>query len=434
MPPAAAQSDLDAFMQQVLARRDDNWKKLQQYILDEREQIERARAGPHPLWGERRDYTWYIRDGFFVRSPLKVNGVTIGEADRRKYEADYLERVQRRDQRRAREATEAARWPSAPGDVAGLIRQSRQPQFISSAYFLRFKFDAGTYALVGRERLEDRDVLRIEYYPTKLFSERTGARADGRERQRGQDAREEQDKPRRARGAVAADEQGRARHAVDRARVASDREIHVRQRRTLDFLPRAVARCASTTSRASMTMGAAVSGRLAAARAGDAIRRDARARPVRPPVRARLPRLPAGDVDVKIRIPRAALSGAAVAARARAGRARLLQPAPAQPREVVAEIRVHGNVLDAGRRSARARGHRSVGMPFDADTPDDGGRRGCARRAVRERRGAEALRVDCRSLADRPGHHRRRRSGEDRAGPATPGAPPRVGRRARAAG
>ena len=33
-----------------------------------------------PLWGERRDYTWYIRDGFFVRSPVKVNGVTIGEA------------------------------------------------------------------------------------------------------------------------------------------------------------------------------------------------------------------------------------------------------------------------------------------------------------------------------------------------------------------
>src|ERR1044072_7119134 len=31
-----AQTDLDAFMRQVLARRDDNWKKLQQYILDER--------------------------------------------------------------------------------------------------------------------------------------------------------------------------------------------------------------------------------------------------------------------------------------------------------------------------------------------------------------------------------------------------------------
>src|SRR5687767_3360777 len=32
-----AQSDLDAFMGRVLARRDVNWKKLQQYVLEERE-------------------------------------------------------------------------------------------------------------------------------------------------------------------------------------------------------------------------------------------------------------------------------------------------------------------------------------------------------------------------------------------------------------
>jgi hypothetical protein len=215
VPPTAsgvaAQSDLDAFMQQVLARRDDNWKKLQQYILDEREQIEVRGPAHVSLWGERREYTWYIRDGFFVRSPVKINGVAIGEADRRKYEADYLRRVQRRDQRQpAPPATTAAANAStstpgtpdagtppaeAPTDVAGLIRQSRQPEFISSAYFLRFRFDAGTYALVGRERLEDRDVLRIEYYPTRLFS--VSARRRGQERREGpeeQKAREKQDR------------------------------------------------------------------------------------------------------------------------------------------------------------------------------------------------------------------------------------------------
>ena len=62
-----------------LARRDENWKKLQQYILDEREQVEVRGPAHISLWGERRDYTWYIRDGFFVRSPVKVNGVAIGE-------------------------------------------------------------------------------------------------------------------------------------------------------------------------------------------------------------------------------------------------------------------------------------------------------------------------------------------------------------------
>src|SRR6476661_1965248 len=97
--PVAAQSDLDAFMRDVVAKRDDNWKKLQQYILDEREVIELRGPSHVPIWGERRDYTWYIRDGFFIRSPLRVNGAAVGESDRLKYESEFLQRAQRRDAR-----------------------------------------------------------------------------------------------------------------------------------------------------------------------------------------------------------------------------------------------------------------------------------------------------------------------------------------------
>jgi hypothetical protein len=169
-----AQTDLDAFMQQVLERRDDNWKKLQQYILDERESTELRGPGQALIWGQRSDYTWFIRDGFFVRSPLKVNGASVGEADRRKYEADFLKREQQREKRfQSRDGGSNAielTSDDTPGDVDGLLRQTRRPGFISSSYFLRFRFDEGHYALVGRERLEDRDVLRIEYYPTKLFT------------------------------------------------------------------------------------------------------------------------------------------------------------------------------------------------------------------------------------------------------------------------
>ncbi len=186
-PPALhAQSDLDAFMRQVLARRDDNWKKLQQYILDEREEINVRGPGGLPLWGDRRDFTWFLQDGFFVRSPLKANGVTVGEDDRRKYEANYLRRTQRRDERQQqRDAAQAPPIPDddalapapPPGadeplkDVDALIRQTREPQFISSAYFLRFRFDEGRYALVGREKLDGVEVLRVEYYPAKLFND-----------------------------------------------------------------------------------------------------------------------------------------------------------------------------------------------------------------------------------------------------------------------
>ncbi len=111
-PPVllSAQNDLDAFMQQVVARRDDNWKKLQQYILDEREVAELRGPGNTRMWGEDREYTWFIRDGYFIRSPVKFDGVTIGEDERRKAEEQYLQLAQRRD------ARAAAREASATGE------------------------------------------------------------------------------------------------------------------------------------------------------------------------------------------------------------------------------------------------------------------------------------------------------------------------------
>ena len=195
-----AENDLDAFMRQVVAKRDDNWKKLQQYIFDEREQMELRGIGRQPIWGTRHEYTWYIRDGFFVRSPLKFDGVTIGEAERRQYEANYLKQAQERDKRPGRghvaldasggiyvergsggaaDSAEPA-VPSDVRDVDGLIRQTREPQFISSAYFLRFKFEEGKYALAGRETVDGHEVLRIEYFPARMFGG-TDRRRTGKE-------------------------------------------------------------------------------------------------------------------------------------------------------------------------------------------------------------------------------------------------------------
>ena len=108
-------NDLDALMARVLSRRDDNWKKLQQYVLDEREAFDLRGPGGAPLYGFQRDYTWFPRDGVFVRSPLRVNGATLGEADRLKAEASWIRRERRRDQRRReREAADPDRDASAP--------------------------------------------------------------------------------------------------------------------------------------------------------------------------------------------------------------------------------------------------------------------------------------------------------------------------------
>ena len=178
------QSDLDAFMGRVLARRDENWKKLQQYILEEQERFRLSGPDGARIYGFDRKYTWFIRDGIFIRSPLQFDGVTIGEKERATAETDWISRERRREARekerakeRAAESADSAATPPAepvaapPTGVEEVMQGTLEPRFVSAAYFLRFKFDPGHYALAGRERLNDRDVLKIEYYPSKLFSE-----------------------------------------------------------------------------------------------------------------------------------------------------------------------------------------------------------------------------------------------------------------------
>ncbi len=154
-------------MAEVLARRDDNWKKLQQYVLDEHETADLAGPDGARLFGMSRDYTWYIRDGIFVRSPLRYNGVALSDAERDRYEHEWIAREKARAERNASRETAAA--PALDADT--LARLGREPQFVSAAYFLRFHFEPGHYAFAGRETFDGRPVYRVEYYPARLFSD-----------------------------------------------------------------------------------------------------------------------------------------------------------------------------------------------------------------------------------------------------------------------
>jgi hypothetical protein len=196
--PAApsAQSDLDQLMAGVLTRRDDNWKKLQQYTLTEENTFRLLGPMETPIFGSRRTYVWLPRQGFFVRSPISADGVTIPEAERKKEEDAFLRHEQEREKRRAarrRGTPDASADNSDPTDIPDAIRQTIEPEFVSAAYFMKFRFERGHYALVGRERLLDRDVLRIEYYPEALFRE--GPRGRGA---RGADQRDEKTRAREA--------------------------------------------------------------------------------------------------------------------------------------------------------------------------------------------------------------------------------------------
>jgi hypothetical protein len=176
----AQETDLDRFMAAVLARRDDNWKKLQQYILEERERVQVTGPGGVRLFGFVHDYRWFVKDGYFIRSPLVANGVTIGEEERRRVEARWLRREQRRDERRAKREREQAAAEGRPEPAVeaaaaealdDVLRQQGEPRFVRAAYFLRFKFESGRYALAGRETVNGREALKIEYYPARLFDD-----------------------------------------------------------------------------------------------------------------------------------------------------------------------------------------------------------------------------------------------------------------------
>ncbi len=201
------ETDLDALMARVLERRNETWRALHDYVLDERERF--ALVGPSGvrLFGGDRQYTWYVRDGILVRSPVKANGVAVPEADRREYEAEWLAKERSRAERANEKARDGASRTghsatgigagasaaengdvpaqSEAGDVpppvaasaadapAAVVARNLEPRFVSEANFLRFRFEPGRYLLVGRETLDGRPVLKVEYYPKKLFADDT---------------------------------------------------------------------------------------------------------------------------------------------------------------------------------------------------------------------------------------------------------------------
>lgn len=165
---AQKSTDLDAFMAQALQRRDIDRKTLSDYVLDEVEEFEVLGPGRVPFARMRREYTWYVRDGIHVRSPLKYDGIPIPEADRRAYE----ERWVRSEESRRKYRTEREEKRAAEGKGPALSAPSiNEPRFISESYFMDFKFEPGNYYLAGKETLEGQSVLKIDYLPTQLFND-----------------------------------------------------------------------------------------------------------------------------------------------------------------------------------------------------------------------------------------------------------------------
>lgn len=206
--PAPPVADLDAFMARVLERRSENWKTLHDYILSERESFQVLGPGDVRLVGQRRDFNWFIREGFLVRSPVRANGAPIGEHDRQTFEAAWLANEKAREARarqqrdaRAKEKRErgagtmdAAAGAATDAAEAAVAEELRgleplperetvsmvggEPRFISEAYFMKFRFEPGNYYFAGRDTLDGRPVVKVEYYPSRLFDDENRERRE----------------------------------------------------------------------------------------------------------------------------------------------------------------------------------------------------------------------------------------------------------------
>ena len=154
-------------MERALQRRDNDRRVLSDYVLDEVESFAVTGPGQTPLKRSRREYTWYVRDAVHVRSPLRFDGVPIPEEERQKYENDWLRHEQSRQKRRAEKAAEREKT----GKSSSFAGPPTEPRFVSEAYFLEFRFEPGNYYLAGHDTVDGRDVLKIDYYPRKLFDD-----------------------------------------------------------------------------------------------------------------------------------------------------------------------------------------------------------------------------------------------------------------------
>jgi len=134
--------DIDAFMAKVLERRHINWEQYYQYFGRERAEliVEGSLAGV-PLTGFRKEFLWFVRDGYMVRSPVSVDGVAISAEQRAREEEKWIERVKKRERERG---------PDREG-------------------FMGFEFEPGNYFYAGKQMFEGKELIAVEYYPEEGF-------------------------------------------------------------------------------------------------------------------------------------------------------------------------------------------------------------------------------------------------------------------------
>jgi hypothetical protein len=141
--PSGQNSEIDDFMEKVLEKREINWDELYDYVFSETVKLDFTGMEIAAIESFEHEYIWFVRDGYLVRSPYRLNGVEVSAEEKAEYENKWL------------------------ADMREGGRDSR----IERDSFFDFQFEPGNYFFAGREEFEGREVVKIEYYPENLFSD-----------------------------------------------------------------------------------------------------------------------------------------------------------------------------------------------------------------------------------------------------------------------
>ena len=169
---AAPTGELDAFMQKVLARRDFNRQTLNSTSWT-RPKSSKYRSGTFAAAPEQTRVHVVRSRRDHVRSPLRFNGVGIGEEARLRYEERWLERERRAELRPAprkeRKDSAMSSRRKAFRSIDPAVRWSHA-SCPSRTSWTSSSIRATTTSPAARQ-LEGKEVLKIEYYPTRMFSD-----------------------------------------------------------------------------------------------------------------------------------------------------------------------------------------------------------------------------------------------------------------------
>ncbi len=130
--------DLDAFMSKVLEKREVNWEALHGYVFSETETLAIKGINLPPTFNFKREYVWIVRDGYLLRSPVRVNNVKVSKEEQAAEEEEWVRK-----------------------------RKDKRHDSLERDAFFDFKFEPGSYLYAGKKMFQGREVVAIEYYPSK---------------------------------------------------------------------------------------------------------------------------------------------------------------------------------------------------------------------------------------------------------------------------